>query len=108
MAKGWVQDAQSPQALPASVQVRTQQRVLVLEWAKRRVLLHFDALRAQCPCAECRSARSQGRAVTVAPGVGIVDVKPCGPNAVQLVFSDGHERGIFPFEYLSELARRTA
>ena len=31
------------------------------------------------------------------------DVRAVGNYALQLVFSDGHERGIFPWGYLREL-----
>jgi DUF971 family protein len=32
-------------------------------------------------------------------------MRPVGSYAVQLVFSDGHERGIFPWVYLRELGQ---
>jgi DUF971 family protein len=35
--------------------------------------------------------------------ITVLAALPCGPNAVQLQFSDGHDRGIFPFPYLLEL-----
>ena len=70
--------------------------------------IRFATLRSRCLCAECRSARQQGRAVADSESITLTDVVPCGPNAVQLVFSDGHARGIFPFSYLRELASRGA
>ncbi|HEX9813223.1 MAG TPA: gamma-butyrobetaine hydroxylase-like domain-containing protein [Burkholderiales bacterium] len=35
--------------------------------------------------------------------VEIIDVRPIRTYALQFVFSDGHERGVFPFRYLREL-----
>jgi DUF971 family protein len=58
-------------------------------------------------CAQCRSARRKGAAIKADESVSVIDAVPYGPNAVQLVFSDGHSRGIFPFAYLRELALET-
>lgn len=69
--------------------------------------LAFALLRARCRCAPCRSGSlNAGEALPAAAyrGVEITDVRPVGNYAVQLVFSDGHDRGIFPFQYLRELA----
>ena len=66
----------------------------------------FTTLRHRCLCAECRSAKQQGRAIAPSEGIELTGVVPYGPNAVQLVFSDRHARGIFPFSYLRELASR--
>jgi DUF971 family protein len=41
------------------------------------------------------------------PAVGnlqITAVEPIGNYAVRLAFSDGHDRGIFPWSYLAEIA----
>jgi len=33
-------------------------------------------------------------------------IEAFGPNALRFVFSDGHDRGLFPFGYLRELPVR--
>jgi DUF971 family protein len=43
-------------------------------------------------------------AVPPAPGLTITAVDPIGTYAVRLAFSDGHDRGIFPWPYLAEIA----
>ena len=43
-------------------------------------------------------------AVPAAPDLTITAVDPIGNYAVRLTFSDGHDRGIFPWPYLAELA----
>ena len=43
-------------------------------------------------------------AVPATPGLTITAVDPIGNYAVRLTFSDGHDRGIFPWPYLAELA----
>ena len=44
-------------------------------------------------------------AVPAAPGLTITAVDPIGNYAIRLAFSDGHDRGIFPWAYLAELAK---
>ncbi|MCF8476104.1 MAG: DUF971 domain-containing protein [Pseudolabrys sp.] len=43
-------------------------------------------------------------AVPAASGLTITKVEPIGNYAVRLAFSDGHDRGIFPWAYLTEIA----
>ncbi len=37
-------------------------------------------------------------------GIAVTNVEPMGGYAVHLAFSDGHNRGIFPWSYLRALA----
>jgi DUF971 family protein len=46
-------------------------------------------------------------AVPAAGGLTITAVDPIGNYAIRLTFSDGHDRGIFPWPYLAELAELT-
>jgi len=61
-----------------------------------------SALRAACRCADCRSAALRGRPVP-GEGAALVDASPVGHYAVQLRFGDGHDRGIYPWNYLRAL-----
>jgi DUF971 family protein len=45
-------------------------------------------------------------AVPAASGVTITAVDPIGNYAIRLAFSDGHDRGIFPWPYLAEIAEQ--
>ena len=40
--------------------------------------------------------------------VEIVDIQPVGQYAVKLVFSDGHDSGLYSWDYLYELAQHHA
>jgi DUF971 family protein len=91
------------------IRVNASARALELEWSDgSSAALPFATLRDRCMCAECRTARRQGLAIAVADDIAITDAVAYGPNAVQLVFNDGHARGIFPFSYLRELGSRGA
>lgn len=67
-------------------------------------LSHF-LLRTRCACADCKAAVLQGKARAIDPQVWITAALPVGSYALQLNFSDGHERGIYPWEYLEALGR---
>ena len=45
-------------------------------------------------------------AVPVAPNLQITAIDAVGNYAVRLAFSDGHDRGIFPWPYLAEIAEQ--
>jgi len=59
-------------------------------------------LRRQCPCSQCRAFRLQGLTVKVDPRIRVIELNQQG-YGLQLIFSDGHERGIYPWPYLSGL-----
>lgn len=90
---------QAPVALRNSATHAT----LSIEWAAGRVqVLGHARLRAACPCSKCRAARLAQRIDAAPDGVLITAVHPQG-YGVQLVFDDGHDRGIYPWSYLREL-----
>jgi DUF971 family protein len=90
--------------VPQQVAVDAAARTLTLQWdAARAQTLDHAALRTACPCSTCRRARLAGAAVPASDDIAIVDVQPMG-YGVQLVFSDGHAQGIFPWAYLETLA----
>ena len=67
-----------------------------------RELFAAPDVRARCKCAQCQSIRLRtGQSPPTDPEVALLDICPVGTYAVQMVFSDRHERGIFPYEYLA-------
>lgn len=88
------------------IRLQAATRMLELDWGDGSTSrFAHAALRRACCCAECLRVRRSGRNVVVPDGIELIEVVPYGPNAVQLRFSDGHERGIYPFPYLRELER---
>ena len=75
---------------------------LVLQWEDGEHSISHARLRGACPCSQCRAARLSGGISVVRDDVRIERVEPQG-YGVQLVFSDGHQRGIYPWEYLAQL-----
>jgi DUF971 family protein len=76
---------------------------LRLNWPDgREQRLGHAELRRQCPCSQCRAFRLQGLTVKVDPRIRVVELNAQG-YGLQLIFSDGHERGIYPWPYLAQL-----
>jgi DUF971 family protein len=72
-------------------------------------------LRDRCPCATCREKHG-GQDATTAPLLPVLNpaetaplridaMKPVGNYAYTIVFSDGHDTGIYTFDLLLELGR---
>jgi DUF971 family protein len=78
-------------------------RALTLHWPAGVVQrVAHGRLREACPCSGCRRIRLEGGTPTAAPDLALTAIEPMG-YGVQLVFSDGHARGIYPWSYLEEL-----
>jgi DUF971 family protein len=78
---------------------------LEIGWADGvRAQLGVAQLRSACKCAGCEHQRRQGRPHQPAEGIALSALHPIGDVGLQLAFSDGHDRGIYPWPYLRELA----
>ena len=92
-------------AWPEAITLNGQARALELVWDGRPAALSYRALRRSCRCSVCESLRrATDTVLSVAPDVTLLRIEPLGSAALQLVFSDGHERGIYPWTYLKEMA----
>lgn len=67
------------------------------------VVLAAETLRASCKCAHCLRARFDNRFPESFPRIAIVGVTDLG-YGLNIAFSDGHNRGIYPRSYLASLA----
>jgi DUF971 family protein len=65
-------------------------------------------LRENCQCANCKTRRrDSGDPLRVASHLRVKEIIPVGSYGVQLIFSDGHVRGIFPWRYLKSLTNES-
>lgn len=97
---------------PKGVAVLKSERKLRIEWETGQVTYcSFGMLRKLCPCAECRSKREQPNSEALVDPMGelsilahkemnITSAKPVGNYALQLEWSDGHNHGIYTWDYL--------
>ncbi len=91
---------------------------LTLHSASRMLEVHFDdGAQFTLPCEYLRvfspsaEVRGHGGPMQTVPGkrlVNIVAIEPVGHYAVKLVFSDGHDSGLYGWDTLYELGREQA
>lgn len=77
-----------------------------ITWQDGKRFLYPSAfLRQRCPCAVCRETPGHASPQPIPKGpVSIKSAHPIGRYAIQFVFSDGHDTGIYSFEYLRKIA----
>lgn len=91
--------------LPTEITLHQASRLLEVAFDDgRRFRLPFEFLRVHSPSAEVRG-HGPGQEVlqTGKRDVDIVGIEPVGHYALRPAFSDGHETGIFSWDYLYEL-----
>ena len=75
----------------------------------RRFAIPFETLRVESPSAEVQGhGPGQKKTVTGKANVLITQAYPVGRYAVRLVFDDGHDSGIFTWDYLYALGEASA
>ena len=66
----------------------------------------FELLRVSSPSAEVRGHRAgEEKLVLGKENVGVREAQPVGRYAVRIVFDDGHDTGLYSWDYLYELGR---
>ncbi|MEM1433876.1 MAG: DUF971 domain-containing protein [Pseudomonadota bacterium] len=81
-------------------------RTLTLRFAAERYELSAELLRVLSPSAEVRGHSSeQAKLQTGKKNVAITQIVPTGNYGVRLVFDDGHDTGIYSWDYLEDLGR---
>ena len=82
-------------------------RHLTVQWeCGARTELPAEYLRGAARDAGSMRERIDHGTVTVVPGITITGLVQVGPAGVNVHFSDGHARAIYPFTYLRELSDR--
>ena len=90
---------------PTEIRLTRQRDALEIDWedgSASRLAAVF--LRENSQSAESKRLRADGWDVPPPPSLTIAEIRPVGHYAINLVFSDGHDRGIYPWSYLRALA----
>lgn len=119
--------AKPPKTAPLKIE-RKEQAGLLLTWRKDTtpVLLPAERLRQSCPCAVCREERGEGNhSAPLGPSLkpkksalqvishakeeqlALVEIWAVGNYALGIRWGDGHDDGIYTFEYLWGLCSNT-
>jgi len=99
-------DAHTP--LPTEIKLHQASRVLEVTFANGRSFrLPYEFLRVYSPSAEVRGHGPGQETLQVGKrDVTIASVEPVGHYALRPTFSDGHESGIYSWDYLYDLGER--
>lgn len=91
--------------IPTEIKLHKQSRVLEVAFDDgKRFNLPCEYLRVYSPSAEVRGHGPGQETLQVGKkDVEITDIQPVGQYAVVLVFSDGHDSGIYSWDYLYDL-----
>lgn len=89
-------------ATPHNITVHSQSQVLEVSFSDGAVFrIPFELMRVYSPSAEVKGhGAGQETLQTGKRGVGLDALEPVGNYAVQPRFSDGHDTGIFSWDYL--------
>ncbi len=97
-----------PQVLkPREISVIRENETLRIEWNDGTTCEYAWAfLRRKCPCATCGKQKQEVGAEGWKPAksqVTIRDIKPVGRYALRFEWQDGHNTGLYSYEYLFSL-----
>jgi DUF971 family protein len=77
---------------------------LEVKWPDESYRLPAELLRVYSPSAEVRGhAPDERKLQTGKKHVGIRSIEPVGNYAIRIVFDDGHDSGLFAWEFLHDL-----
>ena len=95
---------------PTEIKLHQKSRLMELTYADgRRFELSYEFLRIYSPSAEVRGHGPGQEVLQVGKkNIEIKGIEPVGAYAVSLTFSDGHDTGIYSWDYLYELGENHA
>jgi DUF971 family protein len=92
---------------PSKIKVKDKKILHILWDDKSESAIPLSELRKRCPCANCQADR-QKQAASYIPLYSSVqltlkDIKIVGAYALQLYWQDGHNTGIYIYDFLKQL-----
>jgi len=89
---------------PNEIKVRKNSKLLEITFGEEHFVLPFEYLRVFSPSAEVRGHGPGQEVLQVGKQhVSITEIEPVGGYAVRLIFSDGHNSGIYSWDVLYDL-----
>lgn len=89
--------------IPESIKLKKESNLLELVYQKQKYQLSAEYLRVNSPSAE---VQGHGQPILQygKKNVKLIDIKAAGHYALKLIFDDGHDTGLYSWEYLKKLA----
>ena len=95
----------SPSKIPSQIRLHKASKQLELCYGDTRYQLSAEYLRVFSPSAEVRGHAAEQAVLQVGKrNVAISTISRVGNYAIQPVFDDGHDSGIYSWDYLYDLA----
>ena len=89
---------------PSAISIDSKKRQVELDWNGKHALVSHKVLRQSCRCSVCESTRRKlNDVIPVAADIELLKMEVLGSIGIQLFFSDGHDRGIYPWTYLRRI-----
>ena len=89
--------------IPVEINHRKEKGVVRVTWEDGHVGEYgCEYLRGYCPCALCQGHGAKIKFVE-APGAKLAEISAVGNYAIQFAWQDGHNTGIYTFDYLKSL-----
>jgi DUF971 family protein len=96
------------QLTPVEVRLKKLTSSLDITWADGEMSkIPGGSLRRHCACSGCRSRQLIGTELITDSGK-IKKISLMGSTGLQIIFADGHDRGVFPWAYLHAIANGSA
>ena len=94
-------------SIPTEITLHQKSRALEIAFDDgARYTLPFEFLRVHSPSAEVRGHGPGQEVLQVGKkNVNLIEILPTGSYAIKLVFDDGHDSGLYTWEYLHELGK---
>jgi prepilin-type processing-associated H-X9-DG protein len=94
---------------PVELRLERERTALHIAWPDGTTsILTAARLREACRCAQCTAQRATGAQAPIDAALAIATIEPIGGYAVNIAFTDGHARGVFPWAFLRQLASEAA
>lgn len=94
-------------SVPSKIKFHKQSQLLELAWGAESFQLSAEYLRVHSPSAEVRGHGMGNEVLQFGKkDVRILNLEPVGNYALKISFDDGHDSGLFHWNYLKELSEQ--
>ena len=94
-------------SVPSKIKFHKQSQLLELAWGTESFQLSAEYLRVHSPSAEVRGHGMGNEVLQFGKkDVRILNLEPVGNYALKISFDDGHDSGLFHWNYLKELSEQ--
>ena len=94
-------------SIPSAIKFHKQSQLLELAWGTESFQLSAEYLRVHSPSAEVRGHGMGNEVLQFGKkDVRILNLEPVGNYALKISFDDGHDSGLFHWNYLKELSEQ--